>query len=364
MPAFRKARIALADGRIFAGYSFAAEGESCGEVVFNTSMTGYQEIFTDPSYRGQIVTLTYPLIGNYGVNSEDREAAKPSLSGVIIKELSGVASNWRSQNTLSSYLKENGVIGIEGVDTRALTRHIRLEGAMKAVISTQDLATDSLIAKVRNSPDIIGRDLVKEVSTLKPYQWNADGKYRVVVIDCGVKFNILNLLRTSACQVNVVPYTTSASEILRMQPDGLVLSNGPGDPRAVKGLVEVVRQLLDKVPIFGICLGHQILGLALGAKVYKLKFGHHGANHPVKDLRSGNVAITSQNHGFCVDAETLDLKQVEITHINLNDNTLEGVRLRNRPVMSQQFHPEAGPGPNDAVYLFTEFARMMEKRYA
>jgi len=355
------AKLALEDGTIFKGTSFGATGECDGEIVFNTSLTGYQEILTDPSYKGQIVTMTYPLIGNYGINPDDMESKKPFLEGFVVKECSRIVSNWRATQSLDSYLKEHNIIGIEGIDTRALTRHIRLEGAMKAVISTQDLDDKSLIQKAKKSPGLIGRDLVEEVSCQEPYQWNKDGKYTVVVIDCGAKYNILRHLKQRNCKVIVLPYNISAEEILAKKPDGLMLSNGPGDPAAVKHVVNTVKKLLGKLPIFGICLGHQMLGLALGGTTYKLKFGHHGGNHPVKDIKTGKITITVQNHGFCVDIESLNKDDVEITHINLNDNTLEGIRLKKMPVFSVQFHPEYGPGPHDAQYLFDDFIEMIKK---
>ena len=359
-----KAKIALEDGKIFSGFSFGAEGTSFGEVVFNTSLTGYQEILTDPSYKGQIVTMTYPLIGNYGVNTEDVESRKPFVEGFIVKECSRITSNWRAQKDLSQYLKENNIVGIEGIDTRALTRHIRLQGAMRAVISTEDLDDKSLLKEVKASPTLVGRDLVKDVTLNSLQEWNAQGKYSVVVLDCGVKYNILRNLEKSNCKVTVVPANTTAKDILAMKPDGVLLSNGPGDPAAVSGVVDTVRGLIGKVPLFGICLGNQMLGLALGGKTYKLKFGHHGGNHPVKDLKTGKVAITVQNHGFCVDIDSLPKDDIEITHINLNDNTLEGVRHKRFAIFSVQFHPEAGPGPHDAQYLFGQFVEMMEDNRA
>ncbi len=359
-----QAKIALEDGTVFNGYSFGAKGETYGEGVFNTSMTGYQEILTDPSYKGQIVTMTYPLIGNYGINSEDIESARPFVEGFAVKECSEIASNWRAEKTLDAYLKENSIIGIEGIDTRALTKHLRVAGVMKAVISTEDLDDQSLIKKAKASPGLIGRDLVKEVACRKPWVWSDNGKYSVVVIDCGVKYNILRSLASRGCRVIVAPAEASPQEILDMSPDGLVLSNGPGDPEGVPYVVETIKALLDRMPIFGICLGHQMLGLALGGKTYKLKFGHRGANHPVKDLRTEKICITVQNHGFCVDADTLDPQEVEITHINLNDQTLEGIRHRRLPVFSVQFHPEASAGPHDAAYLFDEFIAMLEENSA
>lgn len=358
-----RAKIAFEDGKILEGISFGAAGESCGEVVFNTSMTGYQEILTDPSYRGQIVTMTYPLIGNYGVNEEDVESRRPFLEGLIIKEYSPVVSNWRSTQSLGEYLKENGIIGIQGVDTRAITRHVRLQGAMKAVISTEDLDDESLVKKAKASPGLLGRDLVREVTGKESLDWNAEGKYNVVVLDCGVKYNILRILAKLGCRVTVMPADTKAENILALKPDGVLLSNGPGDPAAVPYVAETVKALIGKVPMFGICLGHQMLGLALGAKTYKLKFGHHGGNQPAKDLSTGRILITVQNHGFCVDADTLG-DDVEITHVNLNDNTLEGMRHKKLPVFSVQFHPEYAPGPRDSEYLFGRFIDMMEGKVA
>jgi carbamoyl-phosphate synthase small subunit len=358
--------LALEDGTIFKGVSFGAEGERYGEVVFNTSMSGYQEIITDPSYKGQIVAMTYPLMGNYGINIDDMESRGIFLEGFVVKEYSKLASNWRLDGSLGDYFKKNNIVAIEGVDTRKLTLHIREAGAMKAVLSTQDFDESSLLRKARNSAGLVGIDLVKEVTCANKYSWGDQVKknFNVVVIDCGVKYNILRELQKRKCALSVVPAGTSASQILAMNPDGLLLSNGPGDPAAVVQVVETTRQLLDKLPIFGICLGHQMLGLALGGKTYKLKFGHHGANHPVKDLKSGKVSITSQNHGFCVDIDTLNKKEVELTHINLNDNTLEGLRHKKLPVFSVQFHPEASPGPHDAEYLFDEFIALMKKSKA
>lgn len=353
--------LALEDGTLFKGRSFGAKGEAYGEVVFNTSMSGYQEILTDPSYKGQIVAMTYPLIGNYGTNGEDVESCKPFAEGFVVKEYSKVASSWRREQSLGDYLVQSNVIGIEGVDTRALTLHIREAGAMKAVLSTDDLDERRLIDKAKNSSGLVGIDLVREVACQKVYEWNHKGKYKVVVLDCGIKLNTLRILADKNCKVVVVPAKTDSRKILRLKPDGVLLSNGPGDPAAVDYVVKTTQELLGKIPIFGICLGHQMLGQALGAKTYKLKFGHHGANHPVKDLRSGKVCITVQNHGFCVDISSLDKKAVELTHINLNDNTLEGMRHKKLPALSVQFHPEASPGPHDAEYLFTEFIRMMSR---
>jgi len=355
-----KAILALEDGRGFEGYSFGVSGETFGEVVFNTSLTGYQEVLTDPSYKGQIVVMTYPLIGNYGINSEDMESRKIFLEGFVVKEASRIYSNWRSNKSLEEYLKENNKIGIEGVDTRALTKHIRQKGAMKAAISTEDLNVKSLVKKIKKFPGLAGRDIVKDVIYDKVFEWNKKGKYKVVVIDCGVKFNILRELDNSGCRITVAPAKTDYREILAMKPDGIILSNGPGDPEPVKYVIKIVQNLMGRIPIFGICLGHQMVGQALGGKTYKLKFGHHGANHPVKDLGTGRISITVQNHGFCVDEKTLNKKEIEITHVNLNDGTLEGIRHKKMPLFSVQFHPEAAAGPNDAKYLFKEFIEMMK----
>ncbi len=356
-----EAILALEDGTIFRGESFGATGERYGEVVFNTSMTGYQEILTDPSYKGQIVTMTYPLIGNYGINKEDVESRRPFVEGFVVKECSKISSSWRSEKSLADYLKENNIIGIEGIDTRSLTLHIREAGAMKAVLSTEDLDGKNLVKKVQESTGLLGIDLVKEVSSKKKYIWSKikSKGYKVVVLDCGVKYNILRNLMERGCEVVVVPARTTGDEILTLKPDGVLLSNGPGDPAAVKYVIETTRRLIGKLPIFGICLGHQMLGLAFGGKTYKLKFGHHGANHPVKDLKTGKVSITVQNHGFCVDIDSLNKKEIEITHINLNDRTLEGMRHKQLPIFSVQFHPEASAGPHDAQYLFESFIEMM-----
>ncbi len=368
-----KALIALEDGRIFEGKTFTGNGEVSGEMVFNTSMSGYQEVLTDPSYRGQIVTMTYPLIGNYGVNQEDMESHRIHPDAFIVKEYNAIPSNFRATATLADFLAEYGIIGIEGVDTRALTKHLRTAGAMKGVISTIDLDPASLVAKAQASPGLLGRDLVREVTCAAPYGWADNrpvpgtnftsagpGRYKVVVFDYGLKFNQARLLAERGCRVQIVPATTSAAEVLAMEPDGIFLSNGPGDPAAIEGVVENIRALLGQKPIFGICLGHQILGLAYGGRTYKLKFGHRGANQPVKDLLTGKIEITSQNHGFCVDLETLNTDEVELTHINLNDNSCEGMRHRKYPAFSVQYHPENAPGPHDSEYLFDRFIEMLK----
>lgn len=360
-----KAYLVLEDGGVFKGESFGATGETFGEVVFNTSMTGYQEILTDPSYKGQIVTMTYPLIGNYGVNDEDIEATRPWVEGFVVKELSQIASNFRAKSTLGDYLKKYGIVGIRGVDTRAITRRLRLQGAMKGVISTIDSNENSLLGKVKASPGLIGRDLVKEVTCKEAFDWQVPTRARerffVVAMDFGAKLNILRNLSRIGCKVKVVPANTTADEILGMKPDGLFLSNGPGDPEGVPYVIEEVRKMLNVLPIFGICLGHQILGLAFGGKTYKLKFGHHGGNHPVMDLRIKKVDITAQNHGFAVDIDSIPDKDMVLTHINLYDKTVEGMEHKRLPVFSVQYHPEASPGPHDATYLFDKFATLMRE---
>ena len=367
-----KAILLLEDSTIFEGTSFGAKGQKCGEVVFNTSMTGYQEILTDPSYKEQIITMTYPLIGNYGTNECDWESRKIFASGFIVKENCSYPSNWRNKNSLSDYLEANNVIGLEGIDTRKLVKHIRTQGAMKGIISSIDLNINNLMEKLENYPGLVGRDIVKDVTVKKPYSWDKavidvlngneqkpEKKYKIVAFDFGIKHNILRLLCTYGCDVKVVIAATSPNEVLSQKPDGVFLSNGPGDPAPVNYAIETVKKLLGKVPIFGICLGHQILSLALGGKTYKLKFGHRGANHPVKNLRTGKIEITSQNHGFCVDMDSLKKRGIELTHVNLNDNTVEGIQCKEFAVFSVQYHPEASPGPHDSAYLFAEFIKSM-----
>lgn len=359
-----KALLVLEDGSVFEGRTFAGRGEAEGEIVFNTSMTGYQEILTDPSYRGQIVAMTYPLIGNYGINSEDVESSKVQVEGFVVKEYEPVPSSWRSRITLADYLEGEGIIGIEGVDTRALTRRLRLSGAMKGIISTKDLDPVSLATRAKASPGLVGRDLVRGVTCREAYRWPAKegGPFHVVAFDFGIKFNIIRCLAERGCRVTVVPATTPADEVRRLKPDGVLFSNGPGDPEPITYAVETIRKLMGQFPLFGICLGQQLLGLALGGKTYKLKFGHRGANHPVKNLRTGRVEITTQNHGFCVDIDSIRDPEVEITHVNLNDQTLEGIRHRSLPVFSVQYHPEASAGPHDAEYLFDDFIEMMKTK--
>jgi len=367
-----KAILLLEDGTVFEGNAFGAKGQKCGEVVFNTSMTGYQEILTDPSYHEQIITMTYPLIGNCGTNKTDWESQKIFAAGFIVKENCIYPSNWRNKDSLDEYLKANNVVGLEGIDTRKLVKHIRTQGAMRGIICSDELNIRKLSKKLAEYPGLVGRDIVKNVTVKKPYRWD-DGvvdvltgieckppkKYKVITFDFGIKRNILRLLRSHGCDITVVPAQTTAKEVLAKKPDGVFLSNGPGDPAAVSYAIETVRQLLGKVPIFGICLGHQILGLALGGRTYKLKFGHRGANHPVKNLRTGKIEITSQNHGFCVDMDSLKKKNVELTYVNLNDNTVEGIRCKKLRAFSVQYHPEASPGPHDSRYLFDNFTQLM-----
>jgi carbamoyl-phosphate synthase small subunit len=363
----KRAFLALEDGTIFKGYSFGADGEVAGEVVFNTSMTGYQEILTDPSYAGQIVTMTYPHIGNYGVNAEDAESRKIFLEGLIVRENSAISSNWRSTGTLENYLKEHGIFGIEGIDTRRLVRHIRSQGAMKGILSSIDTNEKSLIAKAKNSPSLVGRDLVKGVSQKASRSFgDKSGKYKVIAFDFGIKENIIRCLEKEDCYGQVVYCETTAEDILKENPDGIFLSNGPGDPAAVEYAIEMVKQLLGRKPVFGICLGHQILSLALGAQTYKLKFGHRGGNQPVKRLETGAVEITAQNHGFAVEDESMKklnkkYPDLKISHINLNDMTVEGIESKSQKLFSVQYHPEASPGPHDSKYLFKKFTGLMEQ---
>lgn len=372
------AKLALEDGTIYTGTSFGAPGEVDGEVCFNTSMTGYQEILTDPSYRGQIVTMTYPQIGNYGVNDEDLESPKPHLAGFVVRELSGRVSNFRAAGDLDSYLKKYGIVGIAGIDTRALVRRIRTAGAMKGVLSTVDLDDASLTAKARKSPGLVGRDLVREVMPSQPREWREElspwmklgredeptadeaSRPHVVALDYGMKWNIPRYLRDQGFRVTVLPGTASSADVLATNPDGVFLSNGPGDPEPLRYAVETIRGLVGKKPIFGICLGHQLLSLACGAKTFKLKFGHRGANQPVMNVRKGTVEITSQNHGFAVDETSLPA-DLEVTHRNLNDDTIEGLRHKKAPAFCVQYHPEASAGPHDSSYLFHEFRELIGK---
>ncbi len=364
-----KARLILTDGTHFEGLSLGAMGTTMGEVVFNTAMMGYQEILTDPSYHFQLVTMTYPQIGNYGVNPKDFESRRIYAGGFIIREYSPVVSHWQATKSLDEYLKHYGVVGISDIDTRQLTRHLRDQGAQMGMITTSDEPVDVLMERLKGSKQLVGRDIAKEVTTDERYDWPLDETinhdqppaFKVAVYDFGVKFSILRALFQHSCDLRVFPARTSAEEVLAWQPDGIFLSNGPGDPEPVAYAVDTVKTLLGKKPIFGICLGHQILGLALGAKTSKLKFGHHGANHPVRHLPSGAVEITSQNHGFIVDADSLPQNEVEITHINLNDGTLEGFRHKTIPAFSVQYHPESAPGPRDSRYLFENFIKEMNQ---
>jgi carbamoyl-phosphate synthase small subunit len=367
-----EAVLVLRDGRVFRGEALGARGEATGEVIFNTAMSGYQEILTDPSYRGQIVTMTYPLIGNYGLNDEDVESRRPWVNGLIVKEASPYPSSWRGRISLDQYLKNHGIVGLQGIDTRALTRHLRDHGSQDGIIASDDLDVDRLRRRVAALPHIVGQDLVKDVTVDAPHGWS-EGEWRpdrgyttppparftVVAYDAGIKLNILRQLRTAGCEVVVVPASTPAAGVLERKPDGVFLSNGPGDPEGVPYLVESVRGLIGKVPIFGICLGHQIIGLAAGGRTYKLPFGHHGANHPVRDLATGRIEITSQNHNFAVDPASVAAGGWEPTHVNLNDDTCEGLRHRELAVFCVQYHPEASPGPHDASYLFGRFTDLM-----
>lgn len=353
--------LALEDGRTFHGRSWGADGESCGEMVFNTSMTGYQEVLTDPSYAGQIVCMTYPLIGNYGVNSEDEESDRPWVEGFVVREASRVASNWRSQETLHDYLKRWQIVALEGIDTRALVRHIRDKGAMRACISTVDLENDSLISKARQSPSMENRELATFVTTKARYEVAPEGqeRFHVVCYDFGVKRNSLRELSRLGCRITVVPASTPAAETLALNPDGVFLSNGPGDPASMSKEVAEIRRITEsRIPTFGICFGHQLLGRAFGGETFKLVFGHRGANQPVKDLQKGGVEITSHNHGFAVLAGSLP-DDVEVTHQNLNDQCVEGLRHKSLPVISVQYHPEAAPGPHDAAHHFRRFIELM-----
>jgi carbamoyl-phosphate synthase small subunit len=372
-----KAILALEDGTVFEGKSFGAPVERMGEVVFNTAITGYQEVFTDPSYSGQIVVLTYPEIGNYGANEDDSEAARPHIEGLVVREFSPLASNWRADETAQEFLTQNGVPVISEIDTRSLVRHLRSRGVMRGVLSATGASPKELVEKARNAPSMAGLDLATRVTTPQRYDWNqgvvhcspsdletepSEIRHHVVAYDFGIKRNILRRLVHSGCRVTVVPAATSAEDVLALKPSGVFLSNGPGDPEPLTHQAGEVRKLVGKVPIFGICLGHQVLGLALGGKTYKLKFGHRGSNHPVINKITGKVEITSHNHGFAVDPDSLNLNQLEITHMNLNDETLEGFRHRNYPVFCVQYHPEASPGPHDSHYLFGDFVKLMDQR--
>jgi carbamoyl-phosphate synthase small subunit len=374
-----EAILALADGTVFRGRAFGARGEATGELVFNTSMTGYQEILTDPSYEGQLVAMTYPQIGNVGVNRHDVESRRPFVRGFIVREYCATPSSWRAEESLSDYLARHGIPGIEGIDTRALVRHLRDQGAQEAVLSSVDLDAERLVRRAKDAPGMVGQDLASVVTCAEPYGWSQGpwtregyvsledvtarrgrAPFKVVAVDYGIKYNILRNLVGVGCAVRVVPASTPARDILGAKPDGVFLSNGPGDPDAVRGARETVSALLGHVPVFGICLGHQILGLALGGTTYKLKFGHHGGNQPVQDLTTGKVEITSQNHGFAVAPESLG-DRARVTHVNLNDRTVEGLEVRGQPTFSVQYHPEASPGPHDARYLFRRFVDLMER---
>lgn len=382
----RPAVIALEDGSVFRGTAFGATAEACGEVCFNTSMTGYQEILTDPSYKGQIVAMTYPLIGNYGVNTADVESWQPHVAGFIVRELSPIVSNWRADMSLPAYLEKNNIPGIQGIDTRALTKKLRVRGALNGFISTKEISDADAIARAKNWPGLVGVDYVKEVTHKKAFLWDEkehpSGDFKlpignttkagyadlppadipIVAYDFGMKYNILRRLRQLGFKPQVVPATTPAAEALKYKPAGIFLSNGPGDPAALNYAVQSVADLVKTgIPIFGICLGHQILGQAFGGKTFKLKFGHRGANQPVKDLNTGKVEITSQNHGFAVDASTLP-SDVQVDRVNLNDQTVEGMRHKTKPIFCVQYHPEASPGPHDSTPLFAEFRKLIEKK--
>jgi len=367
-----QAILALEDGRIFRGKGYGAQGECYGEVVFNTSITGYQEIFTDPSYAGQIVVLTQPEIGNYGTNPDDEESSKPYIEGLVVREFSRVASNWRSHQVTDEYLERHHVPVISDLDTRALVRHLRDRGVQRGVISTVETDAEKLIAKARAIPKMVGLDLASVVTTKESYPWTKgevpdpgkaaevpEGRFKVVAYDYGIKHNILRMLVGAGCAVTVVPAATSAEDVLAMKPDGVFLSNGPGDPEPVTYAQNAIRKLTGRVPVFGICLGHQLIGIALGGKTYKLKFGHHGGNHPVKNMQTGKVEITAHNHNFAVDPDSINANEVELTHFDLNDQTLEGMRHKSHPIFSVQYHPEASPGPHDSHYLFDDFAKLM-----
>jgi carbamoyl-phosphate synthase small subunit len=372
-----QAILALEDGKVFRGKGYGAKGECHGEVVFNTSITGYQEIFTDPSYCGQIVVLTNPEIGNYGTNDDDSESTRPYIEGLIVREFSRVSSNWRSQQVADEYLEQFKVPVLADIDSRALVRHLRDHGVMRGVISTLETNAEKLIAKARSIPKMDGTDLAKVVSTKHAYLWEkgershlpdevvgvkeVPERFHVVAYDFGIKHNILKKLRGEGCKVTVVPAQTVAEDVLALKPHGVFLSNGPGDPEPCTYAVDNIRRLMGRIPIFGICLGHQLTGIALGGKTFKLKFGHHGGNHPVKQLQTGKIEITAHNHNFAVDPDSLPQSEVELTHMDLNDNTLEGLRHRNLPLFSVQYHPEASPGPHDSHYLFKDFVKMMEE---
>jgi len=375
--------LALEDGRIFRGHGYGALGECQGEVVFNTSLTGYQEIATDPSYAGQIVVLTNPQIGNYGTNQADNESIKPYIEGLIVREFSPISSNWRSEQVTDEYMERYTVPVLAEIDTRALVRHLRTHGVMRGVISTVETNPEVLVQKARSLRKMVGTDLARVVSTKSIYTFDADDKrnqtgdsyldigflprederksLHVVAYDFGIKLNILRMLTREGCRVTVVPAETKAEDVFDLKPDGIFLSNGPGDPEPVDYAVKAIRQFLGRVPVFGICLGHQLTGIALGGKTYKLKFGHHGGNHPVKNNRTGKVEITAHNHNFAVDPDSINANEVELTHVDLNDNTLEGLRHKSLPLFSVQYHPEAAPGPHDSNYLFRDFRRMMEE---